>query len=152
MTNTDQWDEIIMKDYFYLVYSCCSQCPKYKSSIISFTCSRFFLQVLLCTWVERLFIWHFQQHALQPSKRKGKRCIPQLLIIENQIPCDFPSLKADFNEGNPEWRSLCYFLLRSQWVITHQNIVPLIYRSPLMLNRAVTYTVQRARTWRLNCV
>lgn len=86
--------------------------PSRYSSL--FNCAQEFIHL------EWLFIWHFPQHVLQPSK-KGKRCIPQMLIRENQTQCDFQSSEADYNEGNPEWRRLCYFLLRSQWVISLQN-------------------------------
>lgn len=61
----------------------------------------------------------FSSIILQPSK-KGKRCIPQILVLENQTQCDFSSCQADFNEGNPKWRS--HWVLLSKW-----------YKTPSML-------------------
>lgn len=67
-------------------------------------------------------------------KKKGKRCIPQLLILENQTRCDFPSCQADFNEGNPEWRS--HWVLLSKW-----------YKTPGTLEKAPTFGEQGHQRW-----
>lgn len=98
---------------------------------------------------EWLFIWHFQQRSLQPSQKKVKGVFPKCSSEKIKHSVIFDPRRQIIMRGNPEWRSLCYFLLRSQWVISLslQN-----NKKKLVFNRAVTYTVQRAGTGRLNCI
>lgn len=57
-----------------------------------------------------------------------------MLILENQTRCDFPSCQADFNEGNPEWRS--HWVLLSKW-----------YKTPGTLEKALTSGEQGHQQW-----
>lgn len=131
-----------------------NMCQKYdKRTKIWFSFSIFYLEVFPAvhlSWIIIHLTYSTACASTSQKKKKVKGVFPKC-SSEKIKQCDFRSSEADYNEGNPEWRSLCYFLLWSLRVIFLQNNFEkeIIL---LMFNRALTYTVQSARTGRLNCV